>query len=337
VNAVLLVALFVAGAIVSLRASWVLVSRIERLGERFGLSEALLGVVAALAADSPEITAASTAVARHQQHIGAGVIVGSNVFNIAALLGLGALVAGRIALHRRVVVLGGAVAMWVAVVGVLVVVPVIGPAAGLVVTAGVLAAYVVLVGWGPELLRTRRKLVPERAQSWLVAAVAEEELEMEGAALPIHGHRRDAAVAAICLVIVVGASILMESAAVSLGHRWGLSDLVIGALILGAVTSLPNAVAGTYLARRGRGAAAFSTALNSNNLNVVFGFLLPGAIIGLGSTSGGATAAVGIYAGLTALALVFAYAQRGIGPVAGSVLIGGFAVFAGLVVGGVLG
>jgi hypothetical protein len=38
------------------------------------------------------------------------------VFNLAALLGLGAVVAGRISLHRNVVVLGGAVAIWTAAV-----------------------------------------------------------------------------------------------------------------------------------------------------------------------------------------------------------------------------
>ena len=45
---------FVVGAIVSLATSWVLVSRLERVGERLGLSEALFGMVAALAADAPE-------------------------------------------------------------------------------------------------------------------------------------------------------------------------------------------------------------------------------------------------------------------------------------------
>ena len=87
--------------------SWLLVSRLERIGEWLGLSEALLGIVAALAADAPEITAAITALTSHQQRIGAGVVLGSNVFNLAALLGLGAVVAGRIGLHRRVVVLSG--------------------------------------------------------------------------------------------------------------------------------------------------------------------------------------------------------------------------------------
>lgn len=42
--------LFAAGVAVSLVASWLLVSRLERLGERAAFSEAWLGLVAALAA-----------------------------------------------------------------------------------------------------------------------------------------------------------------------------------------------------------------------------------------------------------------------------------------------
>src|SRR6266571_6418782 len=98
-NTAVAVPVFLSGTLVSLSTSWVLVSRLERVGERLGLSEALLGMLAALAADAPEVTAAITAVAHHQQRVGAGVILGSNVFNLAALLGLGAVVAGRIGLH----------------------------------------------------------------------------------------------------------------------------------------------------------------------------------------------------------------------------------------------
>ena len=122
--------LFAAGAAVSLAASWLLVSRLERLGERAGFSEAWLGLIAALAADAPEITSAVTALARGQASVGAGVIIGSNVFNLAALLGLSAVVAGWIAFHRRVVLLGGVPAVWVAGVTLLTV-TVLTPVAGL--------------------------------------------------------------------------------------------------------------------------------------------------------------------------------------------------------------
>ena len=83
-------AVFVAAAGLSLGASAVLVVRLERVGARPGLSEALLGLVAALAADAPEVTSAVTALAHGQHDIGTGVILGSNVFNLAALIGLGA-------------------------------------------------------------------------------------------------------------------------------------------------------------------------------------------------------------------------------------------------------
>ena len=71
----LAVAAFLTGALVSLATSWLLVSRLERVGERLGLSEALLGIVAALAADAPEVTAAVNAMAGGEQRLGAGVVI----------------------------------------------------------------------------------------------------------------------------------------------------------------------------------------------------------------------------------------------------------------------
>jgi len=49
----LAVAAFLGGAVACLATSWLLVPRLERVGERLGLSEALLGLGAALAADAP--------------------------------------------------------------------------------------------------------------------------------------------------------------------------------------------------------------------------------------------------------------------------------------------
>lgn len=71
-----------------------LVSRLERVGERLGASEALLGLIAALAADGPEITSSGAAIAGGHGTVGIGVTLGSKVFNLAALLGISALIAG---------------------------------------------------------------------------------------------------------------------------------------------------------------------------------------------------------------------------------------------------
>ena len=208
---------FAAAATVSLSTSWVLVSRLERVGARLGFTEALLGVLAALAADAPEITAAVTALVGHQARIGAGVVIGSNVFNLAALLGFAAVLAGRIALHRRVIVLEAIVALSVAVICVLVVVGVVTPAVGLVLVITLFVPYLVVLGVRHD--RLRRLGLPAAWASWLREAITEEELELEPAIHPRRGRARDSIVAAAAVLIVVGASIAMERTASTLGAR----------------------------------------------------------------------------------------------------------------------
>jgi cation:H+ antiporter len=313
------VVVFVLGAVVSLATSWVLVARLERVGERLGFSEAALGIVAALAADTPEITASVTALAHHQQSVGAGVVLGSNVFNLAALLGLGAVVAGRIALHRKVVLFSGTVAMVIAVACLLSVGGQISAGVGLGVVLLVLLAYVTLLSAHRKILS--RAHLPELWSRWLTAAIEEEESELEEAIRPQRGTNRDVLVAAGALVVVALASVAMEQGATNLGVHFGIPEIVVGGLILAAVTSLPNAVSAVYLAQRGRGAAALSTALNSNSLNVAAGLLIPAVVIGLAQPSDSGLLVASWYVGLTAVTLVLAYVRRGLGRVSGAVII----------------
>jgi cation:H+ antiporter len=326
----LLIAGFLVAAALSLGTSWILVSRLERIGARLGLSEALLGLVAALAADTPEITAAVTAMAGHRASVGAGVVVGSNVFNLAALLGLGAIVAGRIVLHRRVILLEGVVALVLAAVTVMVVVGAIPPAGGLAVVGVVLLLYGCTLGLRPSGLK--RLGVPAGWAAWLSQAVHEEELELEPAIHPPRGGRTDVVVALAAVAVVVGASVAMTEAATKLGTRHGISQVVVGALILAAVTSVPNAVAAIYLAMNGRGTATLSTAMNSNALNVLGGLMIPATAVGLAASSTAGTLAAAWYLGLTAFALLCAYAARGLTRLHGALIAGAYAVFVAAII-----
>ena len=169
--------------------------------------------------------------------------------------------------------------------------------------------------------------LPARWVRWLVAAVHEEEAELAEAIRPRRGTWRDAVAAAAALIAVVGASTVMEVAATALGRRYAVADIVTGGLVLAVVTSLPNAVSAVYLARRGRGAAVLSTALNSNAINVVAGLLIPACLAGLGPRSGQGTLVAAWYAGLTVLALALAFRGRGLGRIPGAVIIAGYLAF----------
>ena len=319
---------FALAAAVSLAASWLLVNSLERVGARLGLTEASLGLLAALAADAPEITAAVTALIRHDQNVGAGVVIGSNVFNLAALLGLSAVVAAEIKLHPRVIELSGAVALWISAVTLALLTGACSPLAGLLLVAAVLAPYIVILGARHQ--RLARLRLPAAWRGWLLAAISEEELELEVAIHPRRGGARAALLSLGAVGVVVGACVAMERTASELGTHHAVPGIVVGGLVLAAVTSLPNAVAAVYLARRGRGAAVLSTALNSNALNVFAGLMIPTTILGIGAPSSLTTFVAASYVSMTVLALACAYTQRGLRRGAGAVIIAAYLLFAGV-------
>ena len=322
-STVVTLALFLGSTAVALAASSVLIVRLERIGARLSLAEAALGIIAALAADLPEISTAITALAQGQNEVGVGVILGSNVAKLALLLGLAAVVSGRIRLDRRVVLLESVVAITLAIVTVATVGGVVAPAPALAVALLVFVPYVVLAAMRPE---SRARLrIPSRLRGTLTGALSQEEddLDIE----PGRGGAIDVAVALVALVLVVGSSVVLERTGSDLGTAWEISDLVVGAVLLAIVTSIPNAVAAVHRARRGRGAATLSTTTNSNNINVVVGLLVPAAILGLGTVTSAAVLAAWWYLGLTAAVLAWAVLRRGLTRLDGIAIGVAYAVF----------
>src|SRR3954462_5967663 len=93
--------LFVASIALMLLASAVFARRLDHIGLRLGLPEALLGLLTALAADAPELAAPVTALPAGRHAVAVGVVVGASAFNLAAMLGLSAVVTGRIRVRHE--------------------------------------------------------------------------------------------------------------------------------------------------------------------------------------------------------------------------------------------
>jgi cation:H+ antiporter len=320
----LAVSVFVIVVLLSLAASALLVSRLERVCARLGLSAALLGLLTALAADTPEVTSAITALVGGQHDIGTGVVLGSNVFNLAALIGLGAVLAGGMTLHRRVVILEGSLALWIAAVTIAAVTGLITSALALAFGLAALTPYVYISAVHPS---GRSSIpAPARLRSWLAEAVTEEEQEISAALLARKGGARDACVAALALIVVLAASTVMERIAATLGTRFAVPEVITGGLVLAAVTSLPNAVAAVFLARRGQAAATLSEALNSNTLNVLAGLLIPAVIVQHVNLGDALRTAVW-YSALSLATIAIALAGRGVSRRSGFLIIYAYAVF----------
>src|SRR5437588_10627008 len=144
--------LFLVSLVVTLAAARLFARRLDRLGVRFGFPEALIGLLTAVAADGPEISSALFALIKGAHDVGVGVLVGSNGFNLAAMIGLSALLSGRVRLPREVLLLDGTVGLLVTVLAGALLLGWLTPGAAAGLAAIVLVPYLALVIVGARLL-----------------------------------------------------------------------------------------------------------------------------------------------------------------------------------------
>src|SRR5881227_1827393 len=145
--------LFLVSIGVMLVASAIFARRLDHIGLELGLPEALLGLLTALAADAPEISSAIAALVQHEHAVAVGVVVGSNAFNIAAMLGLSALVTARVRARHETLELEGFVGLWLLAVTLAVVAGGLGATTGGALVAVVAVPYVALLAAGPRIAR----------------------------------------------------------------------------------------------------------------------------------------------------------------------------------------
>lgn len=317
--------LFVISLVIGTMASAVLSHRLDQVGTALGLSEGLLGLITALGADSPEIASALTALASGQHDLGKSVILGSNIFNLASLLGLSALLVGSIVCGRKTLLLNAGVSLWVTAVIACQMVLGLSPLWTGLLIAVVMIPYVVVSALKPA--NMKRMALPSWLYRWLQDAVSDTEVDAGDEQRPHPPSWADKLSIVPLLAVVVLTSIGMVKAASFLGNRWGLSEVVLGALVLATLTGIPNVVAAIRLAVQGRGAAVVSETFNSNSLNLLAGAYLPTLFLPVKAIAPTARLALWCLLGTTALAALLFLRNGRIGRIGGAVLVAAYAGF----------
>ncbi len=265
------VPLFLVSLAVTLAAARLFARRLDRLGVRFGFPEALIGLLTAVAADGPEIASALFALAKGAHDVGVGVLVGSNGFNLAAMIGLSALLAGRVRLARETLMFEGAVGLMITLLAAALLLRWLSPAGATVLSAFFVVPYLAVVVAGPS-FRGRRLSRLSRALHEHAAT----DRPPDTSTNPTH-HLLGLIVVDL-LLIVAGSAGMVESA-LSLASDWHISNAVLGVLILGPLTSIPNALTAVRLGLAGRGAALVGETFNSNTINLGFGVIVPSLFV----------------------------------------------------------
>jgi cation:H+ antiporter len=320
--------LFGLGLGLSLAASEVLVTALSRIGGRLGISAGLLGLLVALGADAPEISSAVTASLSGARDVGVGVILGSNLFNLAALLGVSAVIAGRLSFRRELLILDGGVALLATLVVSLLLIAHVSAVASMALMLLVFLPYVGVLATPPREVERLRIPAPLRHRLAILGRLVH----------PAPGLNRPGASGRAAwwilpaVAAIAAGSYLMVTAALTLGDRWHLPHALLGAVVLAALTSLPNAYAAVRLARDQNGPAVVSEAFNSNTLNLVVGISVPALFLKGALTAADAGMDLLWLLGMTVAAIALGSVRHELGRLSGVVLIAMYLGFLALIV-----
>jgi cation:H+ antiporter len=320
-------AIFFCCLALSIISSLVLSSGLEKIGAGLRFSPGLLGFVTALGADAPEIAAVVAALAAGHLDLGMGVVFGSNIFNLAALLGFSAVLAGRITVGRQGMLFDGVVAVLVTVVGVALVLGALSGFVALLLVGLLFVPYLLLTSLGSSAVQWT-PFLPRAVNGYLDKALAQVVRDAREDRTPPRPTLIDVLAVVPAVVSIVLASIGMVHSAVELAGMWRLPHAVVGALVLAALTSIPNVIAAARLALNGRGSAVVSESLNSNSLNILAGVCLPAVVLGLGAPSALSIMAASWLLGMTVLAVALACFRGGLLRWEGASLIAFYVGFA---------
>jgi cation:H+ antiporter len=309
----LAIPLFLVSLAVTLAAARTFAIRLDRLGVRFGFPEALIGLLTALAADGPEISSALFALAKGAHNVSVGVLVGSNAFNLAAMIGVSGLLAGCVALPRATMLLEGLPGAVVTLIAVALLLQWISAGLAAVLAAVVIVPYLVLVIGG------RGGAGGEGVAGELGGAGGEKVagelggVGRDAAPRPDHPVRGLLALIVVDVGLIVAGSAGMVQAGLTLGDNLHISRAVLGVLVLAPLTSIPNALTGVRLGRAGRSAALVGETFNSNTINLAFGVIAPSLFVALGSVSATGKAELAWLIVMTLLTLLMLGRRRGMG------------------------
>lgn len=240
-----------------------LVRSASSLAFRLHLSPLFVGLtVVAAGTSAPELTSSVLAAARGSSDVAVGNVVGSNIFNVAVILGVAAVahpIVVRVGAVRRDIVVACAVATipWAAVL--------LGGRLPRWLGGAMVAA---LFAYTYAAFRAGRRASPD------VERLVAEELEKAPVlvAAPTTGSwgwLRDTAMTIASLgALIVGAGWFITSA-VALARAFEIPELTIGLTVVAAGTSMPELVTSTVAALRRQGDIAVGNVVGSNIFNVL--------------------------------------------------------------------
>lgn len=257
----------IAGLVILVAGAEVMVKGSTRIAAALRISPLVIGLtIVAFGTSSPELAVSIMSSLSGNPDIAMGNVIGSNIFNILAVLGLASLFIPLV-VQQQLIRIDVPV-----MIGLSFLVLLFGISGRIDLVEG-LILIVLGIAYTVFVIRLSRKESDKN--------VIDEYTVKYGSRGPIQGRLWFS-----ILLVVVGLAMLvlgsrwMVDASVEIARTFGVSDLVIGITIIAVGTSLPEVATSVIAAIRGERDIAVGNAVGSSIFNIVF-------ILGIAATVGG--------------------------------------------------
>ena len=253
--------------ILVIKSADVFVDNLIEIGSALGISQIILGVTAsAMGTSLPEFGSALIASLSGSVDIGVGTVIGSNIWNIAGILGISATVAGGIGASKE-----GLNRDWLMTL-----------ATGLILLFFMffgdinwVAALVMVSLYGVYLwllIKSQRNKSIPREQKYYQNNDKPEKKVL---------NKKKIGFALLGLLgLIVGCRILVYSG-VELARIAGIPEMIMGLFTLAIGTSIPELVVTLSSAMKGLHDLSIGTVLGSNTFNILIGIGIPALLLGV--------------------------------------------------------
>jgi cation:H+ antiporter len=269
-----LIGVLIISLLIVIKSADVFVDNLVEIGGALGISQIILGVTAsAIGTSLPEFGSAVIASLSGSTELGVGTVIGSNIWNMAGILGISAIVAGSIRTGSE-----GLTRDWLMTLGTGLILIFFMLFGDITWTAAVvmIAAYCFYLWF---LIKAQRKHSDESSQ--------QEENESHNIETPEKQEKNSKKIInkkSIAFVIVgfVGLVIgcrLMVYSGVELASIAGIPEMIMGLFTLAIGTSVPELVVTLSSAMKGLHDLSIGTVLGSNTFNILVGIGVPALIM----------------------------------------------------------
>lgn len=315
------IALLAAGLVILVAGAEAFVRGASRLAAMIGISPLIIGLtIVALGTSSPEIAVSVQAAVSGQADIALGNVVGSNIANVALILGLSALIAPLVVAQQLIrldvpIMIGASVLLL------------------LLGLNGTLSRLDGMLFLAIGLAYTGFLIRQSRTES---RAIQEEYAQEFGPPPTRERHRWGINVAFIVggLVLLVVGSRWFVAGATTIATAFGISQLVIGLTVVAVGTSLPEVATSLVATMRGERDIAVGNVVGSNIFNIFFVLGLAGTVApgGIGVSLGALQLDIPVMIALTVACLPIFFTGNLIARWEGGVFLGYYAAYAAYLV-----